>query len=508
MNSDQLSIRLQTVADFVEKYGNNPIRLADIGTDHAYLPVYLSKRGLLTACLAGEVVQGPYLSAVKEIEDQGLENQIDVRLGSGLEIIKSEDQINLVTICGMGGPLICQILSGPRQKLQTDHRLILQANTGGPGLRTWLNQHGYQIVDESFVYENQHAYEIIVAQAKGPHYQQNLSQADLLLGPFNRQSGQEDYKNYWLKQVDKYKEILTEMRKSKFVNYGKIRSLQENIKIIGKEFTMSDKREIIFQDLINYLDSKYPADLAEDWDKVGLHFGYRQGPVHKVMTALDIRPNLVAEAIEKDVDTIIVHHPPIFTPIKRFDLSQPMMKAFADLIKHDIKVFAIHTNLDIAWDGMNDWLCQALELDNIQSFKGQGLDHEPSLGRVGLLKNPMSRQEVLKHFKESFNLDKLTVIEGQAKETYQKIAVIGGSGSSLLDQVKEEGADIFLTGDITYHIGQEAEDLGFMTIDVGHYVEHIFVEKMAGILDLASHEFNWDIEVIPSQSRTSPFVIE
>ena len=144
MNANQLSKRLAAAARFVP----NDARLADIGSDHAYLPVYLVKEGIIDYAIAGEVVEGPYQSAITEISEQKLTTNIEARLGDGLEVVQPEDQIDVVTICGMGGKLIAEILA---RGLNNQHfnqfpLLVLQPNVWEPGLRKWLLNHQYDIV--------------------------------------------------------------------------------------------------------------------------------------------------------------------------------------------------------------------------------------------------------------------------------------------------------------------------------------------------------------------------
>ncbi len=101
MNAKDLSLRLQKAAEFVPQNA----RLADIGSDHAYLPVALMLQNKISYGIAGEVVVGPYKSAEKQVAKNGLENKIDVRLADGLEAVKLEDHVSAITICGMGGVL-------------------------------------------------------------------------------------------------------------------------------------------------------------------------------------------------------------------------------------------------------------------------------------------------------------------------------------------------------------------------------------------------------------------
>lgn len=107
-----------------------------------------------------------------------------------------------------------------------------------------------------------------------------------------------------------------------------------------------------------------PQWLAEAGDPVGLHIGTVNKKIDRVMVTLDVRPEVVAEAIEKNVDLIIAKHPPIFRPVKRLDTDDLQTKMYADLLRHDIAVFAAHTNMDIIDNGLNDWFCELLGIQN------------------------------------------------------------------------------------------------------------------------------------------------
>ncbi|MBP1047485.1 Nif3-like dinuclear metal center hexameric protein [Enterococcus sp. BWM-S5] len=111
---------------------------------------------------------------------------------------------------------------------------------------------------------------------------------------------------------------------------------------------------------IEKFESYCPQWLAEAGDPVGLHIGTLNKEIETVMVTLDVRPEVVTEAIEKKVDLIIAKHPPIFRPAKRLDIDEPQTKMYADLLKNDIAVFAAHTNLDIIENGLNDWFCELL----------------------------------------------------------------------------------------------------------------------------------------------------
>ena len=105
MEFTKLSNRLDLVASFVPAGA----RLLDVGSDHAYLPIALLQEGKIEAAIAGEVVEGPYQSALQNVADNGLEDKIEVRLANGLAAFEPSDAISCVTIAGMGGRLIADI---------------------------------------------------------------------------------------------------------------------------------------------------------------------------------------------------------------------------------------------------------------------------------------------------------------------------------------------------------------------------------------------------------------
>ena len=115
-------------------------------------------------------------------------------------------------------------------------------------------------------------------------------------------------------------------------------------------------------EFIQKFESFAPKYLAEAGDPVGLAVGTLKKPIEKMMVTLDVRPEVVQEAIEQHVDFIFAHHPPIFRPLKNLATDDAQTKMYADLLKNDITVYAAHTNLDVATNGMNTWLADELNL--------------------------------------------------------------------------------------------------------------------------------------------------
>lgn len=233
MNSEKLSKRLSRVAQFVIKYGSKPIRLADIGSDHAYLPANLALNNHIDHAIAGEVVEGPYQSAVSEVSKQGLEDIIEVRYGDGLEVVQLGDQINTVTICGMGGILIRDILQRGHQNLSDSHLLVLQPNMAEYQLREWLMTNNYKIIDEDIIQEGRHYYEMIVATQSDQTV--NYDEEDLFFGPINLTNPPIAFLSKWQEQLVKEKYILESMSSSQTVDREKIKNQEDKIKLIERK---------------------------------------------------------------------------------------------------------------------------------------------------------------------------------------------------------------------------------------------------------------------------------
>ncbi|PQF24764.1 tRNA (adenine(22)-N(1))-methyltransferase [Enterococcus mundtii] len=209
MNHTDLSKRLEAVGRFVPEAA----RLADIGSDHAYLPVALMLKGKIDFAVAGEVVKGPFESAKRQVSKNGLSERIEVRLANGLDAIEKQDQINAITIAGMGGSLIRDILESGRQnqRLSGKERLILQPNIGEKTLRTWLKENNYQIIAEEILEENKKIYEIIVGEKKEQPIK--YSEKELMFGPHLLAEKNAIFLAKWQREL-KQREVILEQLKN------------------------------------------------------------------------------------------------------------------------------------------------------------------------------------------------------------------------------------------------------------------------------------------------------
>lgn len=355
------------------------------------------------------------------------------------------------------------------------------------------------------------------------------------------------------------------------------------------------------------LETWAPKSLAYDWDNIGLQVGSYDQDVNNILVSLDCLNSTVDEAIEKNIDLIVAHHPLLFKPLNQIDFATPKGKIIQKLIKHNISVYASHTNLDIAEGGVNDLLSDVLQLQNKQPLipfktdqlvklavfvppshadsvrdalsksgaghignyshctfqtKGEGTfkplagtnpysgtvnkleyvdelkietivkqadlrivveamkrahpyeevayDLYPllnegtkyGLGRIGKLQEEVQLADFCKVVKNAFDCETIKVT-GDLSKQVQTVAIVGGSGEKFIHDAKQQGADVYITGDMTFHHAQDAEEMGLAVIDAGHYIEKIMKQATKQFLQT---EFTKEaIQVFVSERNTNPF---
>lgn len=181
--------------------------LADIGTDHAYLPAHLVEAGRIPRAIAGDLLPGPLDAARITVTDAGLTDRIELRLGSGLRVL-TPGEAACASICGMGGGLIAEILAdGPTEGIR---RLVLQPMAGEERLREWLADNGWRLIAEELLEDAGRLYLILVAE-RG---EMRLSEGERLMGPLLRQQGGPLLARYVTVQLDQARRALAGARRS------------------------------------------------------------------------------------------------------------------------------------------------------------------------------------------------------------------------------------------------------------------------------------------------------
>ena len=253
------------------------------------------------------------------------------------------------------------------------------------------------------------------------------------------------------------------------------------------------------KDIFNHLNNLADVKLAEKWDNVGLMLGSNNNEVSRVLVCLDVTTSVVEEAIAKNVNLIVSHHPLIFKPLKNIDYTTDFKsRIIRNLIKNDISVISFHTNLDSATLGLNDYLAKILKLNEIQVLFEHSLDNTAGLGRIGKLSESMELSDFITYIKNCFSLETVSAVIGDEKEI-STIALLGGSGADFIYTLPE--VDVYLTGDVGYHAALDAIEMKKNIIDVGHFTENLVKDLL---LDYIS-ELN--VEVIKSTVEKSPFKI-
>lgn len=362
--------------------------------------------------------------------------------------------------------------------------------------------------------------------------------------------------------------------------------------------------------LVQMFEEWAPKHLAVEGDKVGLQVGSLKRPVHKVMITLDVLENVVDEAIENQVDFIFAHHPFLYRSLKVLNLDNEKGRIIEKLLKHNITVYAAHTNLDLANGGVNDMLIEALQLKNEGmimevdyeklyklavfvptshveqvrealgnsgaghignyshcTFQSEGTgtfkplegtnpyigqqgelekvneyrletivpksklssvlaameqahpyeevayDLYPlevkgerfGLGRIGRLPQPMSLKDFAQYVKEKLDVPAVRVV-GNLDDTINKVGVIGGDGNKYIDQVKQCGCDVYITGDLYFHTAHDALGIGLNVIDPGHHVEKVMKNGVKKFFQQKCKEEGIEkLEIITSEANTEPF---
>lgn len=260
-------------------------------------------------------------------------------------------------------------------------------------------------------------------------------------------------------------------------------------------------------DLITVLDQIAPFGMAESWDNVGLIVGNRERRVDSILVGLDPTIRLLDEALEREADTVITHHPAIFKPIPRIDVGDSSGKFLEKALTHRLNIIACHTNFDAVCKGVNDILAELLGLQSISPLVPSDavFPDDAGLGRVGCYPQPKKRAEFIERLLEILDLDTVQ-IAGELPETITAVALCGGSGSEFAETAKSSGADLYISSEIKHNVGRWAEENDFCIIDGTHYAtEKPAVRLLAERLKTCSRELDWGLDIKETETENHPF---
>lgn len=221
---------------------------------------------------------------------------------------------------------------------------------------------------------------------------------------------------------------------------------------------------MLIKDIVNTIEEFAPLSCQESWDNSGLCIGSPYAEATGVLLGFDCTEELVDEAIRRGVNMIVTHHPLIFHGLKRISPDDPLGRMVIKAVSHGINIYAAHTSADKVVGGVSYAMASRLGLSDVEILDPDAEGY--GLGVVGNLPRQYSCEEMVALVKERFGLEMLRCSKPLSVPV-TRVAMCGGSGSSLVDKAMESGAQLYLTADVSYH-HFFARD-GFMVMDVGHY---------------------------------------
>ncbi len=219
---------------------------------------------------------------------------------------------------------------------------------------------------------------------------------------------------------------------------------------------------VTVKDVIEKIEPLMPLDLAESWDNCGLLVGDYDGEVTHIRTALEASEEVIDQAIEDKVDLLVVHHPLLFSPMSAITSSTLRGRKIMKLIQNGIALYAAHTNLDRAQQGLNRYFGEMIGLKNIKSY------NEDGFVLIGSLSREVSLSELVTSISDELRIRGVRYV-GNDECRISQVAFCTGSGMSVLEDGVYEEADVFITGDLKYHDAMDAHEKGQVVIDATHF---------------------------------------
>ena len=233
------------------------------------------------------------------------------------------------------------------------------------------------------------------------------------------------------------------------------------------------------KDIAGAIEAFAPLSIQEEWDNSGLCIGSPEDEVHGVLVGFDCTPALVREAVERGCDMIVTHHPLIYGGLKKIHPEDPVGEAVMLAVRHGIAVYAAHTTADKVLDGVSGAMARRLGLRDVEPLV------EGGLGAVGNLPEPLSGEKAVDLVKRRFGLSVLRCSDPREMRI-SRVALCGGSGSSLIPAAMHAGAQLYICADISYH--HFFVPKGFMVMDIGHFESEVEIVDI--LLDVIRKKFS------------------
>ena len=472
-----LSRRLLAVAGMV-KSGK---RLCDVGCDHALIPIWLLLQGRITGAIAMDIIPGPIEKAGLSLDThlENWEKLVELRLSDGLDSYVTGEAQSLV-IAGMGGMMICRILTREPDKTRDFEEIILAPQSDWAMVRTCITEIGFSVAEEAFIQEDGKFYPVLrCVPAASP---QTLRGAEAEFGPVLLREKDPVLREFLGCRREKLEQILAGISREEHPE--KYDEINERLRLSWRqpEDMNRGKTYMKRQELITRLEQFCPGSFAMDWDHTGVQVGNWDGDVSCVYIALDATSEVIDAAAKSGAQVLLTHHPLLFSGCKDVTDKDYLGKRILKLAREDITCIAMHTNFDVLH--MADAAADELRLLSRQVLEVSFEDEvsREGIGRVGDLAEHMTLQEFAVYVKEAFKIPSVRFY-GDPDLPVVRAAVLPGSGKDEIGLAADAGADVMVTGDITHHVGLDAVEKGIAVIDAGHYgIEKLFVPYMKNYL--------------------------
>lgn len=237
-----------------------------------------------------------------------------------------------------------------------------------------------------------------------------------------------------------------------------------------------------------------PPELALAWDNVGLLVSPDGEEITRVLVALDCTAAVADEAAAWGAQLALTHHPVLFSGTKRILKGEPATAGIYRLIRHGVGLYAAHTNLDAAPDGVNDALAARLGLTDVAPLPPDGL------GRIGRLPGALPLHAFAANAERALGCTALAT--GGAGDTVLTVALVGGAGGGDIAAAAAAGADVFVTGECRHHQSLEALERGVAVLTCGHYAtERVVLEPLIARLQAMQNDVQYKLTLVESDPQ-------
>lgn len=256
---------------------------------------------------------------------------------------------------------------------------------------------------------------------------------------------------------------------------------------------------MIIRDVIAALEDFAPLPLQDDYDNSGLQIGTTESEVSGALLCLDVTPQVIAQASDMGYNLVISHHPVLFHPLKKIIDNDFTSDVVRQAIVNGMTIYSAHTSLDNAPQGVSMHMASLLGLENVQVLAPRTDFPNAGSGVIGNFPYPVTEEHLLATVRYRFGTPCIRH-NGQLERKISRVALCGGSGAFLIDRALEQGADAFLTGEISYHryFGYDGR---IKLIETGHYESEQYTVDL--LFNYLSGKFP-QLKLSRTQVRTNP----